>query len=622
MVYFKFKVQRRIFINRFRKILLSLVPYLIFLISSCEKDPIKVDVGIDDKLNYSSEEYQEQFRQTLASKDSSGILLSSIRHHFDTLKFFYAERNFEPIFIKSFEVKDFIDSLLALLGKADEHGLNPERYHFSLIKDEFKQSINENVLSQDRYKHLANTELLVCDAIIKYAYHLRYGVLNPTEIFLNSYYLPIPDSTQRDLLLPLHKSDVLKFLIGIQPKNKKYLKLQAALKHFEQFKDVEWTKIHPLNKKLKLGDHDSILIQISERLITLGLLDTSTVKINDFEIYDSLFQTHIKKFQRTNGLIDDGVIGKTTVEKLNITPKQYIDKIKINLERFRWIDYSDTAKYILVNIPDFRLHVIENGKEKFEIIVCTGRKRYANFEKQYQYYKKTKNWRNKPEDWETPLLYAQISHLVLNPTWTVPTSIMREEIAAKVRNDSAYLSKANFKVYKNGKRIDPSEVKPNELNVGSIPFTIIQNPGNGNALGKIKFMFENPFGIYLHDTPTRAPFGYANRAVSHGCVRVEKPLSLAEYLLADNSKWTIDYLKIEVGSKVENKSIVEEFYQKRSELRKDASYGQTTEVKLDMKIPLFIDYYTAWVDDNGMVNFRDDVYNKDKKIREYLSINY
>jgi murein L,D-transpeptidase YcbB/YkuD len=614
-------LQRRITINRLQKILFGFISTIFLIIAACETESVKKDLGLDDKLNFSSEEYREQLRQTLASKDSSGILLTSVRQYADTLKFIYTERKFEPIFINSFEEKDFIDSLLTILGKADDHGLNPERYHFSLIRHEFNQSINEKVLSQDRYTHLVNTELLVCDAVLKYSYHLRYGVVNPTEIFLNSYYLPIPDSTQRDLLLPLHQNDVLKFLIDIQPKNKKYLQLQLVLKRFEQFKDVKWTKINPLNRKLKLGERDTTLVQIAERLITLGLLDTLTTKIIDFAIYDSLFQSHIKKFQRTNGLIDDGVIGKTTVEKLNITPKQYIDKIKINLERFRWIDYSDTSKYILVNIPDFRLHIIENGKEKFEIIVCTGRKRYTNFEKQYQYYKKTKNWRNKPEDWETPVLYAQISHLVLNPTWTVPTSIMREEIAAKVRNDSAYLSKANFKVYKNGKRIDPSEVKLDELNVGNIPYTIIQNPGDGNALGKIKFMFENPFGIYLHDTPTRAPFGYANRAVSHGCVRVEKPLNLAEYLLTDNSKWTIDYLKIEVGSKVNNKSIIEEFYQKRSELRKNASYGPTTEVKLDMKIPLFIDYYTAWVNEDGIINFRDDVYNKDKKIIEYFSIN-
>ncbi len=271
-----------------------------------------------------------------------------------------------------------------------------------------------------------------------------------------------------------------------------------------------------------------------------------------------------------------------------------------------------------MNIPDFRLYVIENGKETFDIKVCTGRKRYSNFDKQYLFYKQSKNWRNKPDDWETPILYGQISHLILNPTWTVPFSIMREEIASKVRKDSAYLERANFRVYKNGDRINPLDVNLIDFSSSKIPYIIIQDPGAGNALGKIKFMFDNPFGVYLHDTPTRAPFGYSNRAVSHGCVRVEKPLQLADYLLANNSKWTTDYLKIEIGSKVDDKAVIEEFKQKRSELRKNASYGQTTEVKLDKKIPLFIDYYTAWVDKNGVVNFRDDVYRQDKIIMDYL----
>jgi len=431
---------------------------------------------------------------------------------------------------------------------------------------------------------------------------------------------PRSDSSQRNLLEPIGHELIIDYLHKIQPKSIKYTKLQAALKRFGELIEIDWGKIPIPSKKIVSGNRDSSLVHIAKRLAVLGYLDSMKFNFSNYTVYDSLLILPIKEFQRTNGLIDDGVIGKTTVEKLNITPKEYVNKIKINLERFRWNDYSDTARYIVVNIPDFRLHVIENGKEKFDIPVCTGRKRYANFEKQYQYYKKTRNWRHKPDDWETPVLYSEIAHLILNPTWTVPSSIMREEIATKLRRDSTYLERANFRVYKNGNKINPLDVDLNDFSSNKIPYIIIQDPGAGNALGKIKFMFDNPFGIYLHDTPTRAPFSYANRAVSHGCVRVEKPLKLAEYLLANNSKWTIDYLKIEIGSKVDDKAIIEEFRQKRSQLRKNFSYGPTTEVKLDKKIPLFVDYYTAWVDENGVVNFRDDVYRKDKKIMDYLFI--
>lgn len=590
---------------------------MLLFLSACQQKVPQVDSGLNEKLNFSSSEYQAQLLASFFSGDFT-IINTSELYYADTLRYFYSERKFQPLFIKSFEVHAFIDSLLNILGKADEHGLNPERYHFNEIKEQYSNSIKNKTTKLERYIHLAQTELLVCDAVLKYAYHMRYGVVNPKEIFFDSYYLPTPDSLSRDLLQPLKQSNIIRYLNNIQPKNKKYKDLQTALKHFATFNNLEWQKIPAPANKIKLGDRDTSLIQITKRLITLGFIDASKVKIYNYTFYDSLLADQIKKFQSANGLIDDGVISKSTIDKLNTTPEEYINKIKVNLERFRWIDYSGTSRYILVNIPDFRLYVIENGEEVFDIKVCTGRKRYTNFDKQYLFYKQTKNWRNKPDDWETPTMYGEISHLILNPTWTVPFSIMREEIASKLRRDSTYLERANFRVFKNGDRINPNEVQLSDFSSYRIPYTIIQDPGAGNALGKMKFMFNNPFGIYLHDTPTRAPFSYSNRAVSHGCIRVEKPLLLADYLLANNSKWTIDYLKIEIGLKVNDKAIVEEFKQKRSELRRNSSYGQTTVVKLDKKIPLFVDYYTAWVDENGVLNFREDVYRKDKIIMEDL----
>jgi murein L,D-transpeptidase YcbB/YkuD len=319
-----------------------------------------------------------------------------------------------------------------------------------------------------------------------------------------------------------------------------------------------------------------------------------------------------------HGLNDDGVIGKSTIEKLNTTPEEYIRKIKINLERFRWNDYSDTLNYVVVNVPDFTLHAYENKKELFKIKVCTGQKRPANFEKQFIIYKKTKRLKDKPDDWETPCLYAKISLIVLNPTWSVPPSIIREEIFAGIKKDSNYLANRNFKVYTKGIEISPYDVNINELTLENIPYRIVQDPGDGNALGKMKFIFQNPFGVYLHDTPKKAPFKNPIRAVSHGCIRVEKPLLLADYILKGHTKWNIDYLKIETGHKVDDKTKVAEYQKKREALRKNASVGKTTEITLDKKIPLFVDYYTAWIDENGDINFRDDVYRQDKILSTYL----
>jgi L,D-transpeptidase YcbB len=501
-----------------------------------------------------------------------------------------------------------------------EHGLTPEQYHFSSISREFYKAI-DTLQNNLRNSHLANTELLVSDAILKYSYHLRYGVVNPKAILSDTYFLPIDDSSKGDLFQPLRQENILKYLNDIQPKSKKYKNLQSALSYYKRFENFEWPATPIPEKKIEVGNENQIIASVINRLIALEYLDTTKVKIKDYTMYDSLLLESVKKFQRVNGLNDDGVIGKNTIERLNTTPLQYLNKIKMNLERFRWNNYSDTSQYILVNIPDFRLYIFDNGKKIFNSKVCTGQKRSSIYESQMKVYKKTKRWKDKPDDWETPNMYGQISYMVLNPTWNVPPSIMREEIAFKLKKDSTYLRDKNFKVYKDGTEIDPMEVQLSELHSDKIPYRIVQDPGAGNALGKIKFMFNNPFGIYLHDTPNRPPFNNSNRAVSHGCVRVEKPLPLAEFLLRNHPSWNIDYLKIEIGQKIEDKSIVSEYYKKRSSLRKNASFGETTDVKLLKKIPLFVDYYTAWVDDDGVINFREDVYNRDKVLLEYLISN-
>ena len=572
-------------------ILFSTISLISFF--GCDSKTENVEPGLNEKYKFNLSEYENVLRKNIIIPDTLSILFENCGRDLDTIKYFYSTQNFKPIFVKSFESQSFVDSLLYIFGQATEHGLNPETYHYSLIKSEFYQLLIPDVDNNKRYFNLANTELLIADAILKYSSHMRHGVVNPRVIYPDSYFIPVKDSLNKQLFEPFKQNDIIQYLYSIQPKSNKYKKLQTALKRFESLKDTEWTKIPIPNKKVEVGHSFEHLNLVASRLITLGFLDTNEVKIKDFTLYDSLLAEPIKKFQRANGFNGDGAIDKSTIERLNITPKEYVDKIKLTFERFRWIDYSDTARYILVNIPDFKLYAIEKGKEKFNITICAGRK----------------------GEWETPNLYGEISYLVLNPTWSVPKSIIQEEIVSGLRKDSLYLKKRNFKVYKGGQRVSLDGLTARDL-ASSKQYSIIQDPGAGNALGKIKFMFNNPFGVYLHDTPTRAPFKYVNRAVSHGCMRVEKPIQFAEYLLANNSRWTTDYIKIEIGQKVDDQNIVAEFNSKRSELRKNYSYGVTTEVRFDNKIPLFVDYYTVWVDEDGIFNFRDDAYGRDKALKE------
>lgn len=588
---------------------------IFFLFSACkhkEEDPL---FNLNEKLKFDLSEYQKEIKNLL---NYSNLNDDSSIQFYDSLKYFYSQRNYEPVLISSFEEHELIYLILNFLQKADEHGLNPEDYHYSKIAEEFSTATVDTIINPNRFYQLAVAEILTADAILKYSAHLRYGVVNPKTIFNESYNLPIPDSLQRKIIEPLYQEDIVEYLKSIEPKNDKYQKLKAALQKFENLRDKKWELIPKIEGKILPGDNHPAMEKITANLISFGFIDTASISINEWTYYDSIFTSSVKKFQRIHGLNEDGVIGNETIQRLNMTPEDYIEKIKLSLERFRWIDYSVIPRYILVNIPDFKLYAIENKKALFDIKVCTGIKRPANFDERMKYYKQTKKISHKPDDWETPVLYAEISYMVLNPTWNVPVSIIREEIFREMKKDSNYLHIKNFKVYKGNEEINLNDVDIKELASDNVPYRIVQDPGPGNALGKIKFMFNNPFGIYLHDTPTRPPFSLSNRAVSHGCVRVEKPLQLAEYILRDHPKWNIDYLKIEIGERVSDREKIREYRQRRENLRKYASLGQTTDVNLEKKIPLVIDYYTAWVDENGDVNFREDVYNKDKILKQYL----
>jgi murein L,D-transpeptidase YcbB/YkuD len=588
---------------------LVLLSVLMFFIS-CRQESHKTGDG----QNFSLEKYQQTLQSRFSKGDASFIIKDSSIENFDTLKYFYSARDYKPLFIKDFEDTLFMDSVLSIFSKAEEHGLQPDLFNYNIIKEEYAKSLAGG---EAGYKHLANTEILISDAIIKYSSGLRYGVVNPYKVFADSYFLPVTDSSKRETLKPLYTENVFEYLKESAPQSPQYKKLQSALFHFSGLNKLEWEKIPVTEKKYKPGDKSPIFNKIIKKLEVLGYLNQGTYTSDRF---DSALVKPVKLFQKCNGLIDDGTIGKSTIEKLNTTPDEYIEKIKLSMERLRWSTYPDSSRYILVNIPDFYLHLIENGQEKFNIKICLGRKKPANFEERIKVYLKTHNWRNRPDDWETPQIWGQVTHMVLNPTWTVPTSIIKEEIYREVIKDSTYLMKKNFKVFKNGKEVNVDKVNLRNYSPNKIPYSFVQDPGAGNALGKIKFMFKNKFGIYLHDTPTRGPFSNSVRAVSHGCMRVEKPFLLAEYLLKGNSKWNIDYIKIETGFAGPDNTKVAEFKLKRNELRRGSSYGKTTEVKLEQNIPVFVDYYTAWVDDNGIVNFRPDIYGKDKILSKHLFI--
>ena len=601
----------------FRLYLLIISFFGILFFHACKNKSGENNNSGNEFVNNSSE-FEECLKNKFSIHNSFSIPDSAIQN-IDTLKYYYAQRDYRSLFLENGNEKSLSDSIVTLFSKAVEHGLSNEWYHYSSIRNEMKFIAEKsNIGKPHYYEHLANLEILLADGVIKYASHLRYGVLNPLKVFRDGYFLPYPDSSQIEIMKPLQSQNRYAYLLEIQPKSERYIKLQTALRHFTEMQGQSLKIIKPIEKKLKIGDSSPVIPEIMNRLVTLNFIDTNSVKFFNKEILDSIKGRFIAGFQKTQGLIPDGIPGKATIDKLNIQPKDYVERIKLNLERFRWNNYTNLDRYLFVNIPDFYLHLMENRKELFNIKICVGKKRNPNYYQRLAIYLKTRKIKDRPDNWETPQLSSEVYKLILNPTWTVPVNIIREEIYAGVMKDSNYLQKRNFKVYKNNKEIDLKDVDLRKYSPAHIPFSFVQGSGEGNALGKIKFMFRNRFDVYLHDTPTRGPFSNSNRSVSHGCMRVEKPMILAEYLLRNHSKWNLDYLKCEIGLPVSDKEKIAEYKQKRSQLRRFMNGEKYTDIALEQRLPIYIDYITAWVDDSGMINLRDDIYRKDTAMKIYF----
>ncbi len=250
------------------------------------------------------------------------------------------------------------------------------------------------------------------------------------------------------------------------------------------------------------------------------------------------------------GLTEDGVIGNKMIAELNVPMKQRLRQILINLERLRWMPPEKDTNYILVNIPEFMMHVYDSGRLQFNINVIVGTS--AN---------------------STVIFNDRLQYVVFSPYWNVPESIVRDEILPGIKKDPDYLSKHNMEILKED----------------TVP-VIRQNPGPANSLGLVKFLFPNNYNIYFHDTPNRNLFAQSSRSFSHGCIRVGEPKKLAQYLLQTDSSWTA-------------KNIDSAMHLKKEKW-----------VPLKKTVPVFIVYFTAWVDINGQLNFRKDIYKHDEKM--------
>jgi murein L,D-transpeptidase YcbB/YkuD len=268
--------------------------------------------------------------------------------------------------------------------------------------------------------------------------------------------------------------------------------------------------------------------------------------------------------------------------------------LTVNLERLRWKNKPKGDKYVLVNIADFRLDVIDHGKSVLNMKVVVGEGRNKDFADNLQEYDENDLKKDRPFTRETPQLSSMIYSVQVNPVWNIPQSIATNEITKLAAEDPYYLSNHNIDVYQNGKKIEDTETIDWSAGDPGNTYSFKQRPGADNALGQIKFLFANQSSVYLHDTPAKAGFSLPNRALSHGCVRLEKPQDLAYQLFGDGK----DYELIKKDMEVPN--------------------PEATNLSLPKKVPVYLTYFTAWTDESGNLQFRKDVYGLDIVLYTYL----
>jgi len=282
------------------------------------------------------------------------------------------------------------------------------------------------------------------------------------------------------------------------------------------------------------------------------------------------------------------------VKGAKMTAEETQRVLAVNLERLRWKNKPTEDKYVLVNIADYRLDVMENGKSTLNMKVVVGEGRNTDFTNNLVEYDESLSLKDRPFTRETPQLNSMIHSVQVNPVWNIPQSIATNEITKKAAEDPYYLANNNIDVYKDGKKIEDPETIDWTAGDPGKTYAFKQRPGDDNALGKIKFLFKNASSVYLHDTPAQAGFAKAERALSHGCVRLEKPLDLARALFGEGPKFEL--IKKNMAS----------------------DNPEATDLALPKKVPVYLTYFTAWADEAGNLQFRRDVYGLDIVLYTYL----
>ena len=529
--------------NKIALIVFLILP--VFFITSCKNEPeqkkVIRDTTINERTSFNNLFLDSTELQEFITKHPE--FASYQLQYFD----FYKHRNFEYAWFDSSGLGEQASNFMNLLSSTILQLNDSSLYNKKLVQ------LYDSFLT-DSVKHSKTsplqTELFFTGQFFMYASKVYKG----SDL----------DATELGWFIPRKKIDFTALLDSVivskgkgpdryLPLNEQYKLLLDYLVQYNKLqKKDNWDSIPVPEKVYKLHDSSAAIGLIKKRLILLGDLskqdDTS-------HVFDTALVRAVKSYQHRMGLEADGVIGAKAMEEINTPITQRIKQILINLERVRWMPAETDSNYIMVNIPEYRLHVFDSGKKQFDMKVIVGSA--AN---------------------NTVIFTGNLKYIVFSPYWNVPESIVKKEIIPGIQKNPAYLEQHNMEITGYN---------------GKLP-VIRQKPGAANSLGLVKFLFPNNYDIYLHDTPNRNLFSQSNRTLSHGCIRISDPAKMASYLLRSDTAWTAQ--KIDSAMHLQKEKWV----------------------SLNHPVRVFIGYFTTWVDEKGKLNFRKDVYGHDNAMADKL----